>query len=157
MLLNCSCAMLANFEDFWATIRKTVRRMLSDRCPVCDVGVLCPNGCMDQDETWHAGRPRPWPHCVRWGPSSPSPKGEQPPIFGLYLLWSNGCMDQDATWYEGRPRPMRLGVRWGPHSPYPKGGKAPPNHGPMFIVAKLLGGSRWYLAWRYASAQVTLC
>jgi len=29
---------------------------------VCDVGVLWPNGGMDQDETWHAGRPRPWPH-----------------------------------------------------------------------------------------------
>jgi len=22
-------------------------------CPVCDVGVLWPNGLMDQDETWH--------------------------------------------------------------------------------------------------------
>ena len=63
--------------------------MLSDRCPVClsvclsvcpvcDVGALWPNGLMDQDETWRAGRPRPWPHCVRWGPSSPSPKGAQP-------------------------------------------------------------------------------
>jgi len=36
--------------------------MLSDRCPVCpvlsvcDVGVLWPNGWMDQDETWHGGR-----------------------------------------------------------------------------------------------------
>jgi len=43
--------------------------MLSDRCPVvsvCDIGVLWPNGCMDQDETWHGGRPRPWPRCVRW-------------------------------------------------------------------------------------------
>jgi len=28
---------------------------------------------MDQDETWHAGRPRPRPHCVRWGRRSPSP------------------------------------------------------------------------------------
>jgi len=26
----------------------------------------------------HAGRPRPWPHCVRWGPRSPSPKGAHP-------------------------------------------------------------------------------
>jgi len=34
-----------------------------------------PNGWTDQDETWHAGRPRPWPHCVRWEPSSPSPNG----------------------------------------------------------------------------------
>ena len=27
------------------------------------------------------------------GPSSPSPKGAQPPIFGRYLLWLNGWMD----------------------------------------------------------------
>ena len=27
--------------------------------------LLCTNDCMDQDETWHRGRPRPWPHCVR--------------------------------------------------------------------------------------------
>ena len=48
--------------------------MLSDCFPVClvyDVDVLWPNGCMDQDQSWHAGRPRPGPHCVRWGPSSP--------------------------------------------------------------------------------------
>ena len=25
--------------------------------PVCDVGVLWPNGWMDQNETWHGGRP----------------------------------------------------------------------------------------------------
>jgi len=27
--------------------------------------------CMYQDATWCGGRPRPLPHCVRWGPSSP--------------------------------------------------------------------------------------
>ena len=64
---------------------KTVCPMLSDcclSCPVClvcDVGVLWPNCWTHQDETWHAGRPRPWPHCVRWGPRSPSPKGPRPP------------------------------------------------------------------------------
>ena len=48
-------------------------------CPVCDVGVLWPNGWTDQDETWHGGWPRPRPNCVRWGPSSlPSPKGYSP-------------------------------------------------------------------------------
>jgi len=58
---------------FGGTVCKTVRPMLSERClsclscPVCDVGVLWPNGWTDQDETWHAGRPRPWPQCVRWG------------------------------------------------------------------------------------------
>jgi len=66
---------------------------------VCDVRALLPNGWTDQDETWHTGRPRPWPHCVRWRPSSPSPKGHSPPIFGPYLLRPNGCMDQDVTWY----------------------------------------------------------
>ena len=65
--------------SFWATVCKTVRPMLSVRClsvcPVCDVRALWPNGWTDQDDTWHAGRPWPWPHCVRWGPSSPPLKG----------------------------------------------------------------------------------
>jgi len=108
--------------------------MLSDRClsvlyvlSVCDVRALWPNGWTDQDETWHAGRPRPWPHCVRWGPSSPSPKGHSPLIFGPYLLRPNGCMDQDVTWYGARPRPRRLCVRWGPRSSPPqKGEQSPP-------------------------------
>jgi len=88
---------------------------------VCDVGVLWPNGWMDQDATWHAGRPRPWPHCIRWGPSSPPQKGADPPIFGPYLLWPNSWMDQDATWYGGSPQPKRHFVRWRPSSPSPKG------------------------------------
>ena len=33
--------------------------------PVCNVGVLWPNGWTDRDETWRACRPRPWPYCVR--------------------------------------------------------------------------------------------
>ena len=43
---------------------------------------------MNQVEAWHGGWPRPWPHCIRWGPSFPSLKGAQPPspIFGLCLL-----------------------------------------------------------------------
>jgi len=113
----------------WATVCKTVHPMLSDRCsvcPVCDVGALRPNVWVDQDETWRAGRPRPWPHCVRWGPTSPSPKGNSPPpIFGPYLLRPNGCMDQGTTWSGGSPRPRRLYVRWGPSRPSQKGGGAP--------------------------------
>jgi len=66
-------------------IKMTVRPMLSDHCPVClsvcNVGVLWPNGCMDRDETWHACKTLPWPHCVRWGPSSPSPKRGGAPQF----------------------------------------------------------------------------
>jgi len=69
-------------HNFWATISKTVHPILSDRCPfcpVCNICLLWPTGWTDQDETWHAGRPRPQPHCVRWGPSSPQRKGAQQP------------------------------------------------------------------------------
>ena len=70
-----------------AIVCKTVRPMLSVCClscpvlSVCDFRALWPNGCTDQDETWHAGRSRPWPHCVRWGPSSPPVKEHSPPNF----------------------------------------------------------------------------
>jgi len=97
------------------------RTVVCPVCPVClsvrDVGVLWPNGRVDQDETWRGGRLRPRPHCVRWGPSTPSPKGHSPPIFGPCLLWPNGWMIQDATWYGGRPRPKQHCVRWGPIRP----------------------------------------
>jgi len=40
--------------------------------------LLWPNGYMDQDATWYGGRPRLRRHCVRWGPSSSSPRGAHP-------------------------------------------------------------------------------
>jgi len=43
--------------------------------PVFSPCLLRPNGWMDQDVTWCGGSPRPRPHCVRWGPSSPHGKG----------------------------------------------------------------------------------
>jgi len=90
---------------------------------------------MDQDETWPAGRPRPWRHCIRWEPSSPPLNGHSPlPMFGSYLLWPNGWMDQDATCYGDRPRFRPHCARWGPSSPQ-KGGTAP-NFRLMSIVAK---------------------
>jgi len=46
-------------------------------CPVCDVGVLLPNGRMNQDETCHAGGPRPG-HIVLDGDIAPLSKGAQP-------------------------------------------------------------------------------
>ena len=70
--------------------------MLSDHClcvlSVSDVGVLWPNAWMDQDETWHGGRPQPRPHRIRWGPSSPSPKGAQP----LPQFLAHVCCGQTA-------------------------------------------------------------
>ena len=75
--------------SFWATVCKTVRPMLSDRClsvclSVCDVGVLWPNGWMDQNETWHGGRPRLLSHCVRWELISPMEMGTEAPTLEIY-------------------------------------------------------------------------
>ena len=82
--------------------------MLSVRClsvcPVCDVGVLWPNGWMDEDETWHAGRTRPWQHCVRWGHTSPPPKGHSPIEFSAYI-----CCGQMAGWIK-MPLGMEVGL-----------------------------------------------
>jgi len=84
-------------------------------CPVCDIGVLWPNGWMDQNETWHGGRPRPRPHCVRWGPSSLPKRGTAP----------NFRPVRQATVLDGDPAP-----------PTKKGAQPPPNFRPMSIVAK---------------------
>ena len=127
-------------------------------CPVlsvCNVGVLWPSGWMDQDETWHAGTPRPWPHCARWRPSSLPKKGaEPPPQFSahFYCGQTAGCIKMllgKLVWCWSQPR--RLCVRLRP-SP-PKKGAEPPllpssNFWPLFIVAKRLHASRCHLVRR---------
>ena len=70
--------------------------ILSVCLSVCNVSVLWPNGWINQDETWHSGRPRPRPYCVRLGLRS-APSNTRHPIFGPFLLWPNGWTDQDAT------------------------------------------------------------
>jgi len=138
------------FALCYRTVFLSVCPVLS--CPVlsclsvCDVGVLWPNGSMDQDETWHAGRPRPWPHCIGWGPSSPSSKGTQPPI-----LAHISC-GQMAGWIK-LPLGMEVGlgpgvfVLCGDPAPLPKRGR-PPNFRPISVVVKRLNASRCHLVWR---------
>jgi len=135
-------------NQFWATICKTVRPMLSDRClsvlsvclsvcSVCDVGVLWPNGCMDQYQTWHAGRPRPWPHCVRWGPSSLSPKREEPPNFRFISVV--------AKWLDGSRCHL---VDLGPGDIVLDGNPAPPSskgHSPTFLANVSCGQTAGWL------------
>jgi len=65
---------------------------------VCNVGVLWPNGWIDQDATWYGGRPRPRRHCVRWGHSSPVERAQQPPLFGPCLLCLNGHPHLSNCW-----------------------------------------------------------
>ena len=71
--------------------------MLSDRCPVClsRLQRWCTNGWMDQDETRHAGRPRPWPHCVNVldrDPAAPPPQRPHPQFSARI------CCGQMAGW-----------------------------------------------------------
>jgi len=94
---------------------------------VCDVGVLWPNGWVDQDENWHAGRPRPWPHCIDGDPAVPPPKGHNPQ-FSAHI-----CCGQMTAWIN-----MSLGTKLGlgpgdfvldgnPTPPPLKGGGDPKN------------------------------
>ena len=108
---------------------------------VCNVGALYPNGCIYQDATWYRGRPQPTPtsHCVRWRPSSPSPKkGHSSPTF--QLLAHVGC-DQRAGWIK-MPLGMEVGLGpghivldGGPLTPSPKG------HTPQFSAHVSCGQS----------------
>ena len=54
-----------------------------------------------QDATWYEGRPRPKPHCVTWGPSSPLEGHSPSPIFCPCPL----CPD-------GRPPQLLLSTCW---------------------------------------------
>jgi len=77
-------------DSIWRTVfgRPFIKRFaLCYRSVVClsvsDVRARWPNGWTDQDEIWHAARPQAWPHCVKWRPSSPSPKGHSPQFSAL--------------------------------------------------------------------------
>ena len=88
---------------------------------------------MDQGETWPAGRPRPWAHCVGWGPSSPSSNRGRAPQFLAHT-----CCGQMAGWIN-----MSLGTKvdldpsdivldWDP-APLPKKGAESPIFGPYLL------------------------
>jgi len=119
--------------------------MLSERClsvchyvclfvclsvlSVCNADILWPNGWMDQDETWPAGRLRLWLHCVRWGFSSLPQKGRSPPPKKKNL--AHICCGQTAGWIQmplGREvglSPTKIVLDGDPAPPPPKGGGAP--------------------------------
>ena len=112
---------------------------------VCNVDVLWPNGWMDQDETWHRGRPRPG-HIVLDGDAAlASPKGHSPQ-FSAHV-----CSGQIASWIK---MPLGTDVGLGPgdivlggYPPPPQRGTAP-NFRPMSVVAKRLDRSRCHLVRR---------
>jgi len=97
------------------------------------VGLLWPNGWMDQDATWYGSRPLPRRDCVRWGSSSTHTGRSTavPPLFGPCLLWR---LDDQDTSYGRRPRPRRHCVM-GTQLPCPqrKGAQQPPILSPYLL------------------------
>ena len=97
-------------------------------CPVCDVRALWPNGWTDQDKTWQAGRPRPWPpgHIVLDGDPATPPQRGTAPQFSAHI-----CRGQMAAWIK-MPLGMELDLGTGDlvldgdlAPPPPKRGGAP--------------------------------
>jgi len=101
----------------------------------CNVGILWPNGWMDQVATWYGGRPQPRPHCFRWGPSSPK-SGTAVHQFSAHVYCS-----QTAEWIR---IPLGTEVGLGPgdivlngdSAPPRKGAQQAPIFGPCYTVAK---------------------
>jgi len=79
-------------QPFVKRFTLSYQTIVSPVCPVCDVGVLWPNGWTDQDETWHTGKPRRWPNCVIWKPSPPHKRGGAPQLSAhVYCGQTAGC------------------------------------------------------------------
>jgi len=76
-------------------------------CPVCNVGVLWPNGWIDQDETWHTVRPA---QATLWQMRTQLPPKERghSPQFSAY-----GCCGQTSGWIK---MPLRTKVGLGPRN-----------------------------------------
>jgi len=114
--------------------------------PIFGRCLLRPNNWMDQDGTWRGGRPRPRPHCARWGPSSHLQKGGTAPS----QCSAHVYCDQTAGWIK-IPHGREVGL--GPDHIVLDGNPSPSKKGPipslfgpcMFIVAKRLYGSRCQL------------
>jgi len=49
---------------------------------------------MGEDATWYRSRPRPRPHCVKGGPSSPCERGTAAPLFLAHVYCSHSSPSQ---------------------------------------------------------------
>jgi len=87
--------------------------------PILGSYLMWPNGWMHQYTTWYGGMPRPWRHCVRWGPSSPPKRGTTP-----NFLSSHVYCGQTAEWIK---MPLGTKIGLGPDDIVLDGGSTPPN------------------------------
>ena len=93
--------------------------------------LLWPNGWIDQDGTWHGGRPWSSPHCARWGHSYPPQRGGRaPPIFRPIFIVA-GCIKMPLGMEVG----LSIGdfVLDGDPAPAPKGAEPHPIFGPRLL------------------------
>jgi len=146
-VFRLSYLFLRQFVKQFALCYRTVVCLSCPACPVCNIGVLRPNGWTNQDETRYTGRHPPWAHCGRWGPRSPPPKGHSPQ-FSAHI-----CCSQMALRIKmplGRKVGLDPGdiVLDGDPAPPPQKGTEPRNFRPMSIVPKRLDGSRCHLVRR---------
>jgi len=56
--------------------------------------LLWPNGWMDEDSTCYRSRPQPTPHCIRWGPRSPTERRTAAPLFLADVGCGHSCSSQ---------------------------------------------------------------
>ena len=109
--------------------------------------LLRPNGWMDQDGTWHGGRPWSSPHCARWEHSSLSQKGGRAPNFRpMFIVAKRLDASRCHLVWRYRPYPMRLCVRWEPSPLPPKGAEPHPIFGPCLLWPNgwMDGEAAWY-------------
>ena len=81
LLMLILCLFNARLDKFWmhhVVIYDFVADLMGTQLPsppIFGPYLLWPNGWMYQDGSWYGGRTWPRRLCIRWGPSSPSPKG----------------------------------------------------------------------------------
>jgi len=94
--LDVSASWTSLIAIFGRLLELMVRPMLQDHSPVCNVGVLWPNGWKHQSATWYGARPWPRRPCVRWGSSSLRGQGYCSPshFSSPCLLWPNSHPSQ---------------------------------------------------------------
>jgi len=109
------------------------------RPPLFGSCLLWPNGWMDHDTTWYAGRPQPRRQ-LRWGPSSLTERGTAAPKDGLGFTDTHKARGPCLLWRNGRPSQLLLSTcyttdhkAWD-RKPYPEEGHKLTKHDTVIII-----------------------
>jgi len=144
--LACYCHCSVFGQPFVKRFTLCYQTVVCHVCPVCDVGVLWPNGWMDEDATWYGGRPRPR-RLLDGDPAPPPQKGGRGPQFSphVYCGQTAGLIKMTLGTEVGLGA-GHIALHGDPAS-LPKKGQSP-QFRPMSIVAKRLYVSGYHLVRR---------